>query len=427
MSSEKFCFETLKFQNIEKRGPAEFLIEPYFRVINEIIYGIDKYPLVIVEVRFSIDHLNDDGEECVMNFAPKETFLTHIENFQLWYYNHVIDLFRKEKEVFDSLGFDWKFIAIREINFKLLSVTESPNITGGTLEADAEPSIVVQYRDTAFKSRIHTIVFQNHSHKYPTSFFVEAKVLFENEIKKVLNEYPIIKLGSCFVVKMTRNNEEYMNFYIHNTNNIVYLDVDIEPYFYNEIMKPSMLKLEEQVTKGSGWSLFSLIELQLFVHEYNVHNGSSYIPLPSFLAHKKAIVNVRNNDEECFKWAVMAAWCEVENHPERIHQYKDRVNELNFNGLTFPVATTQIEKFEKMNPNVSINVYMFDEEEESKTIYPIRLTKNFDSEKHIHLLLYTKYITNGEEVITKSHYCWIKSLSRLLSSQISKSGKKQFI
>ena len=40
--------------------------------------------------------------------------------------------------------------------------------------------------------------------------------------------------------------------------------------------------------------------------------GSSYIPLPTFLAAKKAIINRRNEDDECFKWAITPALNPVE-------------------------------------------------------------------------------------------------------------------
>ena len=35
--------------------------------------------------------------------------------------------------------------------------------------------------------------------------------------------------------------------------------------------------------------------------------GSTYIPLPKFLAAKKAIINLKNEDDECFKWAITRA------------------------------------------------------------------------------------------------------------------------
>ena len=35
--------------------------------------------------------------------------------------------------------------------------------------------------------------------------------------------------------------------------------------------------------------------------------GSYYISLPKFLAAKKAIINLKNEDDECFKWAIIGA------------------------------------------------------------------------------------------------------------------------
>ena len=67
----------------------------------------------------------------------------------------------------------------------------------------------------------------------------------------------------------------------------------------------------------------------------------------------------------------------------------------------------QIVIFEKLNPQISINVFGF----EDRVVYPLRLSKRSEREQTINLLL----ISDGE----KQHYCLIKSLSRLLSSQVS--------
>ena len=60
--------------------------------------------------------------------------------------------------------------------------------------------------------------------------------------------------------------------------------------------------------RGSGWR---------FV-EFSPLKGNSWIPLPEKIAKKKAIVNMKNEDNECFKWCVTRALNPVKNHPERI-------------------------------------------------------------------------------------------------------------
>ena len=80
---------------------------------------------------------------------------------------------------------------------------------------------------------------------------------------------------------------------------------------------------------------------------------------------------------------------------------------MDWSGLKFPVDLKQIIIFEKLNPQISINVFGF----EDRVVYPLRLSKSKRTQI-VNLLL----ISDGE----KQHYCLIKSLSRLLSSQMSK-------
>jgi len=58
---------------------------------------------------------------------------------------------------------------------------------------------------------------------------------------------------------------------------------------------------------GSGWQFNRVLYFDIHIDKYSPLKGSSYISLPEKLASKKAIVNVKNNDNECFKWSVTAA------------------------------------------------------------------------------------------------------------------------
>ena len=60
------------------------------------------------------------------------------------------------------------------------------------------------------------------------------------------------------------------------------------------------------------------MSLDLHTVKYESLGGSSYIQLPGFLAAKNAIINLRNEDEESFKWAITQALNPAENHPECI-------------------------------------------------------------------------------------------------------------
>ena len=127
------------------------------------------------------------------------------------------------------------------------------------------------------------------------------------------------------------------------------------------------------------------------------------------------MINPKNvNDEECFKWAVIAALNhkEIKSHPERISNIKRYTNNYNWSGLEYSVAINKISELEKNN-DVVVNVLGVKEQR----IYICRNPKHYDQKNIVNLLL----ITNGE----KRHYTAIKSLTRLLASSNNKHKCKQ--
>ena len=172
-------------------------------------------------------------------------------------------------------------------------------------------------------------------------------------------------------------------------------------------------KVQQFQNEGSGWVFENIESFDINIDPFEPLSGSSYISLPENLEDKKAIINVRNeNDHECFKWAITSAIYQREKDPQRLNK-KMRNNSQNFNrdGIDFAVSIKQIDKFERQN-NYAINVFGY---EDSK-VYPLRLSKK-DSQV-VDLLLITADPTN--------HYCWIKNKSRLFSGQVSKHGHARF-
>ena len=79
-------------------------------------------------------------------------------------------------------------------------------------------------------------------------------------------------------------------------------------------------------------------------------------------------------------------------------------------GIYYPVSLKDLNKFEKQNPNITITVFGY----ERKIVYPLRNSVNTGRDYNIILMLI-------EEV---KHYCLVKDISRLLSSQASNRDKK---
>ena len=111
--------------------------------------------------------------------------------------------------------------------------------------------------------------------------------------------------------------------------------------------------------RKSNWRFEEILKLELHLVEFTPLKGNSWIRLPEKIVKKKAVINMKNEDDECFKWCVVRAMNSVENHPERItHNLRKQAEELNWKGIEFPMKVDKIKKFEKNNLKISIHVLM---------------------------------------------------------------------
>ena len=149
-----------------------------------------------------------------------------------------------------------------------------------------------------------------------------------------------------------------------------------------------------------------IIHMDIDFHRLNLTRGSSYIPLPDWLAKKKAIINPKNSDLECFKWAVTAAmrWEEIDRDHQRIRKFRRYKDDFDWDGIKFPASIRDIKRFESRN-EITINILAL----EDKKVYICRKDKEYDRVANL------MPITNHN----KKHYVTIKSLKRLQTQGIS--------
>ena len=120
----------------------------------------------------------------------------------------------------------------------------------------------------------------------------------------------------------------------------------------------SLAKFQRQ---ESNWRFHSVLSLGLHTVKHEQLGGSFYILLPKFLATKKATINLKNEDVECFKWSITRALNPVEIHSERIDKELQETSKvLNWKGLKFPVKLSDINKFENHNSSISVNVFGYE-------------------------------------------------------------------
>ena len=194
--------------------------------------------------------------------------------------------------------------------------------------------------------------------------------------------------------------------YFHSEKPKIITDsTDLSEFYITE--QDHLLNMNDEFQKQSSKWVFKKVEyFDILIDPYQPLSGNSYIKLPPELANKKAIINVKNeNDNECFKWAVTSAVITNDVHPERLNkQMRLNSEKFDWTDIEFPTTLKQINNFEKNNP-YAINVYGYE-----GSVYPLRISEKREGSV-INLLIISNRETN--------HYCWIKNMSRLLSSQVN--------
>ena len=145
--------------------------------------------------------------------------------------------------------------------------------------------------------------------------------------------------------------------------------------------------------------------------------GSSFIPLPDWVANKKACTNVKNEDDLCFKYSVQCGFYELykKDHPCDMYHYKKHVVDtfIKSDNAEFPVGNDEIELFEEQNKHISVNVYYINPDTNSKTIL---LHKRSNNPKAQHKIDLIKLDEGNRSHYTLQALCqnWVAVLRSLL-------------
>jgi len=293
---------------------------------------------------------------------------------------------------------------------------------------------------TALKRRVSTWRHENvdGANKDVKNYMESIKLDGINLIKSALGQHRCLKVNLASYV--TLDNLEREREYGLNLKNVeIYRETNLDEFWEGEVDKLAA-RLEAVEIEGSGFSLKQINSLQININKYCPLKASSYLDLPEFIKNKQAVINIKNEDNQCFKWAILSALYPAKTKQNKVSSYRNYENEIKMGTIAYPVKICDIPRFEKLN-NISVNVFTFEYSEGTRFVkreihyrfgrhahyrryYKNKVAKFVQKlkvfplynnkvryEKEVDLLYYTKDTT--------SHYCWIKNLSALLASQLN--------
>ena len=251
-------------------------------------------------------------------------------------------------------------------------------------------------------------------------FFQTTKNQFINVCRNELRELNSIKVQFGLLVRFYVNRNgvvEYMTHYFKDRDPIILnqYNADLLNHLINQFIDLVRGKIEGWSEKGSGWVLDEILQAFINVARYEPLRGGTYMPLPEKLKNKKAVLNIQNADNQCLRWAIRAALFPAPKgkNPQRPSSYPTN-DGLNFENIDFPTPVSQIDRLERQNPGLAINVFGWDKDQ----VIVHRISEQAGNIPRINLMLTTQ---GGN-----THYSYVKRLTALLYDQNHHNESKHF-
>ena len=162
----------------------------------------------------------------------------------------------------------------------------------------------------AAKGYFKTFAIPGNEYKDPKVYLTDVMQSTTRLIDSNLNQGTKVKVGlQCEMIRIDPETKEdvYTTCYF-NSNLKIILRKDIIEEEYRVLSNEILENIANFQRRGSGWIFRKVLSMDIHLNKYEPLKRSSYIPLPKVLQSKKAIINVKNDeDNECFKWSITTA------------------------------------------------------------------------------------------------------------------------
>ena len=213
----------------------------------------------------------------------------------------------------------------------------------------------------------------------PLTHFTKTKALVKSHLEGLLKDMKGFKFIEMLEVTFEKDTIDsktgkrvsiYKTAFFNGKAKTITKANDIEPEL--SMSRQEILSaIDKRISEGSGWVIDSINNHYINVTTYKPLNGSSYIELLIELQNSaKGLIDIKNKDDECFRWCHIRHLNPQIKHRERIKKGdKQLIGGLNYEGIEFPVSQKHFSKIEKQN-SIRINVSGY----EKRRPFPIHIS-----------------------------------------------------
>ena len=133
---------------------------------------------------------------------------------------------------------------------------------------------------------------------------------------------------------------------------------EINEEFFQSFLQRYEERLEESVMRGSEF-IFDIVDALCYdLNKVSLSRGGSHIDSPERLKNKKETINLKNNDNKCFQYALtLTLNCEqIKKDPQRISKIKHVIDQYNWKEISFSSHQKDWKKFESNNKTLALNI-----------------------------------------------------------------------
>ena len=232
------------------------------------------------------------------------------------------------------------------------------------------PSSKIKELNQAFKGHAKSYDIELQDNLNPLNHFTKTKALVKSHLEDLLKDMKGFKFIEAVEVMFEKDNIDsktgkhvsiYKTAFFNGKAKTITKPNDIKPEL--SMSRQEILNvIDKWVSEGLGWVIDSINNHYINVTTYKPLHGLSYIELPTeFRNPKKGLINVKNKDDECFRWCHIRHLNPQTEHPERIKkgdkQFIEGLKGL-MKGLSFPYLKNTIIKLKNRTASESTCLVM---------------------------------------------------------------------
>ena len=175
----------------------------------------------------------------------------------------------------------------------------------------------------AFKRYARSYKVQVVDSRDPLVQLETSKSRIKELFKDLLNEMEGFKYQITVAILLTKekgNGEiEYSSVYFNSmTKSVINSEFSLDKSF-----QEVLYRIDSCINEGSGWLIESINGEYVNISVYSPLVGSSFVKLPNELKNpNKGLINIKNNDNQCFLWCYVR---HLRKFQEKIERLKNRI------------------------------------------------------------------------------------------------------